>query len=149
MPSTPRTIQAAQSRPHRPSLVVPAEELARLRDRYPNVLIVGPAEPVETALADVQEMLREPIRSFWVTGQSPLPLRPAHGTLIIRDVHLLGFSEQQQLAKWLAQTAGVSQVVATSPEPVLPLVESGRFLEVLYYRLNLAYFEVGLPEHAA
>jgi len=35
-----------------------------------------------------------------------------------------------------ARAAGQTQVVSTTPQPLLPLVQSGTFLARLYYRLN-------------
>ena len=43
---------------------------------------------------------------------------------------------------WLDDAVGTVQVIATTSEPLFPLVERGAFLDVLYYRLNILRVEV-------
>lgn len=123
--------------------VVPAEELLGLRDRYPNVLIAGPKVATVAAVNEIYPLLRLPITSVHVDSCVALPLTLTDGTLILSDIAALNRTEQARLHEWIARTSGATQVVATSAMPVFPLVEQGAFLDVLYYRLNTTYLEVG------
>ena len=141
--------------PHGPGLLavasqaerafVPVEDLVVLRDRHSNVMIVGPDVATDAALGEIQPLLRLPITVVRVDSQAGLPLALNSGTLVLRGVAALAWTEQLRLHGWLARTAGMAQVVSTSGQPMLPLVEKGIFLNVLYYRLNMTYLEVGSP----
>jgi len=123
--------------------MVPVEELAALRDRFPNVLAVGPDLATEAIIREITPFLRLPITIVRVHERADLPLSQAGGTLVLRDVEELAWNQQRRLFDWLARTSGATQVVATSSAPLLPLVRVGMFLDVLYYRINTTYFEVG------
>jgi DNA-binding NtrC family response regulator len=71
-------------------------------------------------------------------------------TLVLTDVGLLSAEEQQELNDWLTCDGGNTQVVTTSAKPLFPLVKSGAFHEMLYYRLNVMYVggDVGGPDAA-
>jgi hypothetical protein len=77
-------------------------------------------------------------------GDLPLTLPPSDevSTLILHDVSALSLGEQQVLSDWLSRKTRGSQVVATSSVALFPLVQSGAFQTMLYYRLNLIYVEV-------
>jgi Sigma-54 interaction domain len=143
-----RTLPASHSlAPVPPTLlpqhrVVPEGELFGLRERYPNVLIVGQHEVTAAAVSEIFPLLRLPITSIRVDRRVVLPLTQTHGTLILRDVDALTRREQVRLHKWLARTSGSTQVIGTSATAVFPLVERGTFLDVLYYRLNMTYLEL-------
>lgn len=122
---------------------VPFEELVVLRDRHSHVMIVGPAVATDAALREIHPLLRLPITAVRVDAQAGLLLALNSGKLILRNVAALAWTEQLRLHEWLARTAGMVQVVSTSGQPMLPLVEKGIFLNVLYYRLNMTYLEVG------
>jgi transcriptional regulator of acetoin/glycerol metabolism len=73
----------------------------------------------------------------WRAGEK-LALPPAHqqGTLILHDVGNLSPAEQLELLGWLADVDRDVQVVSTSSTQLMPRVNSGAFLDTLYYRLN-------------
>ncbi len=106
-------------------------------------MIVGPDVATDAALAEIHPFLRLPITVVRVDSQAGLPLALNSGTLILRDVAALAWTEQLRLHEWLARTAGMARVVSTSEQPLLPLVGKGIFLNVLYYRLNMTYLVVG------
>ena len=56
--------------------------------------------------------------------------------MVLNDVGALGLQDQIQLLEWLGSASGRTQVVSTTPAPLLPRVESGKFIDTLYYRLN-------------
>lgn len=58
------------------------------------------------------------------------------GTLIVRDVARLTRDRQLRLLHWLNEQSRTVRVIATSTRPFFTRVESGLFLDDLYYRLN-------------
>jgi hypothetical protein len=107
-----------------------------------NMLLVGPGDVVEKALETLAPSVRTPVASWRPGEHFVLPLTTSIGTMIFRNVDALGLAEQRLLAEWLERVAGRTQVVSTVTAALMPLVESGAFLDVLYYRLNTIYVDV-------
>jgi len=62
---------------------------------------------------------------------------PRCGTLFLEGVSALSLAQQMAVDDWVSQAAGSVQVVSITEEPLWPLVQNGRFLEALFYRLNV------------
>jgi sigma-54-interacting transcriptional regulator len=62
--------------------------------------------------------------------------------MILQDVDALTHADQRRLLDWLDQAAGRTQVVSTTPAPLLPRVQAGAFIDRLYYRLNTVCMDV-------
>lgn len=62
------------------------------------------------------------------------------GTLVVRDVDALDPEEQRQLLDSLQRASG-TQVISVASQSLYPLVQSGRFTDALYYRLNVVYLD--------
>jgi DNA-binding NtrC family response regulator len=74
---------------------------------------------------------------IWRPGERlMLPQAAQTGTLLLHNVGSLSLLDQRYLIEWLERAAGQTQVVSTTPMPLLPLVHAGTFLARLYYRLN-------------
>jgi hypothetical protein len=128
------------------------DEWRLARQAHVNLLLTGMprVNPLLTeldyAIRNVLERLlpdlHEPVAS-WCPGE-PLALPPTTrvGTLILHDVGALTSGDQLQLLTWLDEAGGRTQVVSTTPGPLLPRVEAGTFLETLYYRLNTVCVDV-------
>jgi transcriptional regulator of aromatic amino acid metabolism len=60
----------------------------------------------------------------------------------------MSLGQQVALYDWLTDGCEHLQVVSISSVPLLPLVEEGRFLEGLFYRLNVIHLDArpGRPE---
>jgi hypothetical protein len=105
------------------------------RDSHLNVLVhcidIG-ASPAFDALTDL--FLQAP-HACVIPG--PLEL-PEDGTrpLIIGDVSLLTLQQQIGLYDWLDRHDS-TQIISLTSRSLWPLVTSGRFLEGLFYRLNV------------
>jgi hypothetical protein len=119
-----------------------------LRRGRPNVLLVG-SEPdtsriIDTLLPSLQPpVMRHSSRPF---------TRPASrtGTLVLQHAADLSIDDQHSLARWLEEEAHPSlQIITTAPVSLLPRVDQGLFLDVLYYRLNVLCIFVGsvAPPH--
>jgi hypothetical protein len=102
-----------------------------------NVLVVGPDDVLKHLLDAVLPSLREPISRLAPRHSALLPAAGECATLIIENVGALPLHDQQHLFDWLTATVGRTQIVSTTASTLLPLVESGAFVEALYYRLNI------------
>jgi hypothetical protein len=110
-----------------------------------NVLVIGPDEAIERFLDAVLPTLRQPV-SRWVPGQCLLlPAVEELGTLVIENAGALPPDAQRRLFDWLTLTLGRTQIVSTTATSLLPLVETGVFLEALYYRLNIICIDLAAP----
>jgi DNA-binding NtrC family response regulator len=87
---------------------------------------------LETLLLD----LREPI-THWSPGERlMLPLAERAGTLVLHDVGRLTPEDQLYVLDLLERDGGDVRVVSTSPTSLMMRVQTGAFLDTLYYRLN-------------
>ena len=106
---------------------------------------IAPASPEATRI--VVDMLRLDLRGpvvRWRAGQPldlPSPSRAA--TLVLENVTGLTTDEQFQVLRWLDDVRGRIRVVSTTNVPVWPRVQVGVFNEVLYYRLNIVFVDMG------
>jgi len=80
----------------------------------------------------------------WRAGQ-PLDLpSPAYAaTLVLDNVAHLTTDEQFRVLRWLDDVKGRIRVVSTTSDPLWPRVQVGVFNEVLYYRLNTVFVDMG------
>ena len=103
-----------------------------------NLLLVGSSSVTDAMLVALEPHLREPLRQYTPKTGVPVP-QPLKGTLVLLEVARLDVKQQAQLLWWLEQfdERWQVQVVSTTSEPLFPLVETGRFLANLYYRLNV------------
>ena len=107
-----------------------------------NLLLVGVDDRLQRILELLSRDYREPVAVWTPDEQLVLPAADTVKTLILRNVGSLTHVDQGRLYNWLDEAAGRTQVVSTTPEPLLPLVRAGAFMAALYYRLNVLYVEV-------
>jgi hypothetical protein len=106
-----------------------------------NLLVIHRDGIAGDVLDPLMADLNPPITN-WRPGQClVLPPVTGAGTVVLQDVGALAQEDQYRLLDWLETTEGRAQVVSTTPEPLLPRVISGRFLDTLYYRLNTVCVE--------
>ena len=108
-----------------------------------NVLVVGNSEATRIVVDMLRLDLRGPI-ARWRAGQPldlPTPARAA--TLVLENVSRLTTDEQFRVLRWLDDVRGTIRVVSTTSEPLWPRVQVGVFNEVLYYRLNTVFVDMG------
>lgn len=107
-----------------------------------NLLLVGIDDRLQGLLELLSRDYREPVEIWTPDEQLVLPPVDRVRTLILRNVGALSHVDQGRLYNWLDEAAGRTQVVSTTPEPLLPRVVAGAFMSALYYRLNVLYVEV-------
>jgi transcriptional regulator of aromatic amino acid metabolism len=133
-----RSVPVAPPRP----LLVPPEEMRALRQAHPNVLVVGPDAATDAALNELYPVVRRPIIPVDAGAGFHPPAEHA-GTVVLRNVGALTPDDQRRLLDWLTEVSGMTQTVTTSAIPLTSSLETGTFLDALYYRLNVMYLEVG------
>ena len=132
-----------QFRKHRRVTPVPRKDLQGGVMPRTNVLVVGSSEATRIVLDMLRLDLRGPVLK-WRPGQPlELPTRGRAATMVIEDLTRLSDDEQVRILGWLDQVAGQIRVVSTTSIPIWPRVAQGEFNEVLYYRLNTVYVDVG------
>lgn len=109
-----------------------------------NTLFVGADDRTWHLLASALHLV-EPVSSWHPGTPMDLPETGAVPTLVIREVGRMSGAEQVRLLDWLDRAVGRTQVVSTSSVPLLPLVEDGRFINTLYYRLNTVCVDLNGP----
>jgi len=108
-----------------------------------NVLVVGSSEATRIVLDMLRLDLRGPVLK-WQPGQPlELPTRGRAATVVLEDLTRLSDEEQVRVVGWLEEIAGHIRVVSTTTVPIWPRVARGEFNDVLYYRLNTVYVDVG------
>jgi hypothetical protein len=117
-----------------------------LHGRHPNVLVTGPRDATNAFVTAVTASLRQPLRRI---GCDRFPALPASaglpGTIVLDDVEALAPADQERLMQWLDETHAVgSQMIALTTVPLYRRVQSGAFLDTLYYRLNVVHLQVCL-----
>jgi hypothetical protein len=109
--------------------------------RRPNLLISGPLEATDAFVLALTPSLRLPICRVACETLQSLP--KAGGTLLLDDVGKLDGEQQQAFHLWLDEEwKTATQVISITPTALYPRVQAGTFLDALYYRLNVMYFEV-------
>jgi Sigma-54 interaction domain len=108
-----------------------------------NVLVVGSSEATRIVLDMLRLDLRGPVLK-WRPGQPlELPTRGRAATMVLEDLTRLTDDEQVRILGWLDEVVGQIRVVSTTTVPIWPRVARGEFNDVLYYRLNTVYVDVG------
>lgn len=104
-----------------------------------SLLIVGHAG---AALPSLESLLPRPI--FRSRGSEPLALPDPGwaGTLLIHEIDDLAADDQLRLLHWFDMSGREGQIVSTARASLLPLVQAGKFLEALYYRLNVVCIDI-------
>jgi hypothetical protein len=111
-------------------------ELLHLGMPRVNLLLTGRDGVIEYLLDALLPDLREPIGRWSPGDRLLLPPSALVGTMIFQDISAMSFDDQRRLMDWLT-TASKTQVISTSPVSLMRQVEAGKFIEALYYRLNI------------
>ena len=139
----PAPMTTPQFRKTRRVLSAPSQDLQVGVLPRTNVLVVGSSEATRIVLDMLRLDLRGPVFR-WQPGQAlELPTRGRAATMVLEDLTRLTNHEQIRILRWLDEVAGHIRVVSTTTVPIFPRVTRGEFNEVLYYRLNVVYVDVG------
>lgn len=106
-----------------------------------NLLMIGSDRGTRNLIDNNLLHLEQPL-STWNPGERlVLPIAET-GTLILHEVGSLPREDQLRLMSWMENAVGRVRVVCTSSESLMPRVESGSFIQTLYYRLNTVAINV-------
>ena len=117
-------------------------DLQLMTRRRVNLLLIGPEGVIQDTLYSLGPELAKPIRTWMAPDPLELPHPSQPGTLILRDVASLSPIDQTRLCDWMEHSAGRIRVVGTTNAPLMAKVDSGAFLDHLYYRLNVGMVDM-------
>jgi sigma-54-interacting transcriptional regulator len=101
-----------------------------------NVLLEGTDQAIARVVTVLTPHLKYPIEAcpHW-----PPQVIPREGTIILRAVETLTADEQRNLLLWLDGAGSQVRLVTAVSIPLFQRVIEGKFLDMLYYRLNTLY----------
>jgi len=103
--------------------------------RHPNLMIVNERGSMGDLLQELIGVCESPhwICRFPCTFDVPPAFR---GTVVLGNIEQMTLGQQLELFDWLSGKRNDTQVVSITRAVMTDLVEDGRFLEGLYFRLN-------------
>jgi hypothetical protein len=102
----------------------------------PNLLVVCNSVGLEAVVTQLMRRCTGLLQSCRLPGALHLPAHKIDA-LVIRDAAAMTLAQQIKLFDWMTRAGLGAQVISVTSRPLLPLVEDGRFLEGLFYRLNV------------
>ena len=106
-------------------------------DRHFNVLVECSDATLRSAIAEICALCsHRSLRVVPLPGALELP-DDSDETIVMGDVSTLTMTQQIALYDWFDRCGTTAQVLSFSTTPLWPLVERGRFMEALFYRLNV------------
>jgi hypothetical protein len=111
-------------------------------DPHLNVLVQCSEISMASGFKEMEALCARPPYVCQLPGDLLLPDdAPEH--LIVGDISTLTLLQQIALYDWLDRFGESVQVVSLTSVPLWPLVEQGRFVEGLFYRLNVVTLTAG------
>jgi hypothetical protein len=110
----------------------------------PNILLCGDKPFTGACLSALRPYCPAPVETL------PRPEVGAlsairEGAVILEDIHRYSCQEQRGVFDWLEQSD--VQLITTTETSLLNLIKRGRFIEQLYYRLNIVYLDLPLDHY--
>jgi DNA-binding NtrC family response regulator len=103
--------------------------------RRPNLMIVNEGASLGTVLEQLSGVCETPLAICRFPGH--FDIEPGvKGTVVLANIEQMTLGQQLQLFDWLSHKDSETQVVSITRAPMTDLIEDGRFLEGLYFRLN-------------
>lgn len=110
-------------------------------ERHPHLLLDCSEFEIECIRLGLLQWGAAPVRHIKLPGTLTLP-RTGRGTLLLEGVHRLTLSQQIALYDWMTWGGKNTQVISLTTTAIDGLVKSGRFLEGLFYRLNMVRLDI-------
>jgi hypothetical protein len=108
--------------------------------RRPNLMVLAEGRTMEGVVARLTNLCPQPVHPCRVPGELWLPRES--GAVLLWDVAQLTRGQQIRLYDWIGGQGVDRQLISVTSAPLLPLVDDGRFLEGLLYRMNVVSFSV-------
>ena len=106
-----------------------------------NLLIHCAGGEVQQVVSDLLGSCRLSVRICSLPGPLDLPKRYA-GTLILTRIEATSPYQQLELYDWITEVHRSARVVSVATQPIDRMVQQGRFLEGLFYRLNVVQVDM-------
>ena len=111
-----------------------------MRELRPNLLVTCGNVESEAITKHLMAFCSPPFHVCQLPGPLRLP-SATRGTLFLEGVAGLTLRQQIALHDWISAWGDRVQIVSLASAPLWPLVESGEFLEGLFFRLNVVCLE--------
>lgn len=118
-----------------------------LRGNRSNLLVNCSFHELHTVANDLARLCARPFQMCSLPGWLDLPLDFA-GTLLLTRIEELNLDQQIALFDWIGAAGVKAQVISIATMRLDHLVKTGRFLEGLFYRLNVVQVDAKSPFHA-
>lgn len=102
---------------------------------HPHLLVNCLDSEVDRLMSYLKQWCTSPFRYCTLPGPLVLPAERT-GTLVLTRVDTLSIGQQVALYDWMSFGCSGVQIVSVTTTTLEALVESGRFLEGLFHRLN-------------
>lgn len=116
-----------------------------LRGSRPNLLVSCALGDVDYVAKELAKWCASPVRTSTLPGWLDLPGRDFSGTLLLTRIEEMSLDQQVALFDWMTAAHDRVQVVSVATTRVDALAMDGRFLEGLFYRLNVVQLEARKP----
>jgi hypothetical protein len=107
----------------------------------PNVLLHGERPITAACLVAMEPHCSAPIVRLQSPGSWSLS-DISEGSVVFENAAACGLVEQRRMLEWLDNCGYRVQLITTTNRPLFDLVGRGRFLEKLFYRLNIVYLDL-------
>ena len=106
-----------------------------VKEARPNVMLVGAPAAASRMVGALSIDLRRRIVEGRATEPEAWPRDGA--STFLRDIEALSLAQQQHLIEWLDEQPHRTHLIAVVGRSLYPDVKQGRFLDSLFYRLNV------------
>ena len=107
-----------------------------LRGLRPNLLVNCSGGELYQVTSELMRWCAPPVVMCEMPGWLDFP-PDKEGTLLLTRIEEMSLDQQLALFDWMTTAHPDTQVVSVATTRIDPLVRDGRFLEALYYRLNI------------
>jgi len=104
----------------------------------PNLLVSCRDVGLQAVVRRLANLCQSPFLVYEAAGRLQLPQQGVR-TLLTYDVAALTLAEQIELYDWITLRRPETQIISVTSRPLYTLVADGRFLEGLFYRLNVVH----------
>jgi transcriptional regulator of aromatic amino acid metabolism len=108
-----------------------------------NLLVNCSEDDLPRIFRELERWCSPAVHACVLPGCLELPDRYA-GTLLLTRVEEMSPDQQVALYDWMTRMHATARVVSVATKPLDRLVRQGRFLEDLFYRLNVLQMESGV-----
>jgi hypothetical protein len=116
----------------------------RSQNHRPNLMILNQQASLGSVLQQLSAVCQAPLWICQLPGALELPTANK-GTLVLGNIDQLMIGQQIRLFDWLARKDNEVQIVSITPASMTQLIEEGRFLEGLFFRLNTVVIRATSP----